>query len=208
MLVMIALGLVLLVSIITLMGVLKMAYSFNDLENAVTAQGTVIDSLAVLLNTLTEEITTANNAGDSDAIARIIGEVQGNTDRITSAITANTPAGTPVVTPIVNPAPVTDGNGTVIAPVAPPTDADGNPITTDEPDPAVDEQNAVNQASMDNQFNETKFGDTATQVQTPNDAAVGTPPASGTTTAPVSTPADAEPAPEATPGEMGNRSNL
>lgn len=205
MLVMIALGLVLLVSIITLMGVLKMAYSFNDLENAVTAQGTVIDSLAVLLNTLTEEITTANNAGDSDAIARIIGEVQGNTDRITQAITANTPAGTPVVTPIVNPAPVTDGNGTVIAPVAPATDADGNPLPAE---PTVDEQNAANQANMDNQFSETKFGDTATQVQTPTDAAVGTPPASGTTTAPVSTPADADPAPEATPGEMGNRSNL
>ena len=63
-----------------------------DIENAVTAQNTVIDSVAVLLNHLTDQIAAANRSGDSDTIARIIGEIQDGTARLTTAVTANTPA--------------------------------------------------------------------------------------------------------------------
>jgi len=89
--------------IITMQRTFIMAYSLSDIENAITAQNTVIDSVAVLLNQLTEELTTANSAGDQDGVSRIIGEIQANTTRLTSAVTANTPGGVAVVTPVAPP---------------------------------------------------------------------------------------------------------
>lgn len=151
-----------------------MAFTLTDIENAVTAQNTVIDSVGVLLNQLTEELTDANNSGDQDAVTRIIGEIQANTARLTTAVTANTPGGVAVVTPV--------------APVA----ADQAPLST-----AADS---------------VPHEDIATQTPAPDaapDAAVGTPPASATTLSPqANTPADGDPAPEATPAGKGNFSNL
>jgi hypothetical protein len=89
--------------------------TLSDIENAVTAQNTVIDSVAVLLNHLTDQIAAANRSGDSDTIARIIGEIQDGTARLTSAVTANTPGGPAVVTPL----PVASAPEPVVVPLPP-----------------------------------------------------------------------------------------
>lgn len=90
--------------ILILRKVNRMAFTLADLENAVTAQNTVIDSVATLLNKLTDELAQANAANDAEAIGRIIRELQNNTARMTTAVTANTPGGQAMVTPLPVPA--------------------------------------------------------------------------------------------------------
>jgi hypothetical protein len=120
-----------------------------DIENAVTAQNTVIDSVAVLLNHLTDQIAEANRSGDSDTIARIIVEIQDGTARLTTAVTANTPGGPAVVTPlpvaaapvpVVFPLPVeavqgASGEGVAMMSASHPDTGDGLPIN-EELDPS------------------------------------------------------------------------
>ena len=115
-----------------------MAFTLNDIENAITAQNTVVDSVATLLNQLTDQLAAANTAGDSDEIGRIIGEIQNNTARLTSAVTANTPGGQAVVTPIATP----DAPAPVVTPLPVDNSVDAAPVqdstTAVDADPAVE----------------------------------------------------------------------
>jgi hypothetical protein len=135
---------VLLGTILIIRKVYRMAFTLNDIENAITAQNTVIDSVGVLLNQLTDRLAAANVAGDSEEIGRIIGEIQSNTARLTGAVTANTPGGQAVVTPIAvasAPAPIVAPLPVVDAP-APVQDSAAaadpvEPVATDDT-PATD----------------------------------------------------------------------
>jgi uncharacterized coiled-coil protein SlyX len=69
--------------------------TISELNAAVTAQRTVIDSAVTLLNGLHEQLTAAIAASDPAAIQKVADDLAANTTALSQAVVTNTPATPP-----------------------------------------------------------------------------------------------------------------
>jgi hypothetical protein len=76
----------------------KMALDLTALNTAVANETAVDQSVITLLTTLAGELSTANDAGDTAAIAGIVSTMQANAAGLSAAVTANTPVLAPADT--------------------------------------------------------------------------------------------------------------
>jgi hypothetical protein len=70
----------------------QMALDLTALNAAVANETAVDQSVITLLTTLAGELATANDAGDTAAIASIVSTMQANAQSLSAAVAANTPA--------------------------------------------------------------------------------------------------------------------
>lgn len=63
-----------------------------DIQNAVTAEKTVEDSVITLLQSIAAQLKTALAANDPAALQTIVDSINANASTMANAVTANTPA--------------------------------------------------------------------------------------------------------------------
>jgi len=66
--------------------------TLQDVQNAVSQQSTVEDSVITLLNNIVQQLKDAQASNDPAALDKVVADIQANTQRLTDAVTQNTPA--------------------------------------------------------------------------------------------------------------------
>jgi len=68
--------------------------NMQDAINEIQAQTTVIDSTVTLLNNISDQLKTAQQNNDPQAVQNIIDQIDANTKKLSDAVAANTVAQT------------------------------------------------------------------------------------------------------------------
>lgn len=65
--------------------------TLSDIQNAVSAETTVDNSIVTLLNNIVAELKAAQATNDPAAMDAVVASIQANTKILSDAVTANTP---------------------------------------------------------------------------------------------------------------------